>query len=88
MAVQNDANPAGPVHRALTALYEVKISTVFYLVSASLGLGLAGAQIDTTWVVVLFAVVWGVTVIAMLVLAARLLNEHLSQGRRRQLPHG
>ncbi len=96
MAVQNEtrsAGPAaskgpGPVHRALTALYEIRISTVFYLVSASLGLGLVAPQVQTEAVVVIFAVFWGVTVIAMLALSARMLSGRVGHGRHRRVAHG
>ncbi|WP_157536633.1 hypothetical protein [Kitasatospora mediocidica] len=76
---------AGMARGALTALYEIRIHTVFVLVAASLGLGLCAVQIETGWVVGLFAVVWGVTVIAMIALAARMLEERSGKGRHRRV---
>jgi hypothetical protein len=79
-----------PFRDILASIYHVKPMTVVWLVAASMGLGLVGAQVDTLWVVVLFSVFWGITVLAMLVLAARLLNEHSAasgNGRHRRVAH-
>ncbi|MDH6132030.1 hypothetical protein P3T37_001415 [Kitasatospora sp. MAA4] len=96
MEPMNDAGPAGPpaveaprepgmARRALTALYEIRIHTVFVLVAASLGLGLCAPQIETEWVVAIFAGFWAITVVAMIALAARMLEERPARGRHRRV---
>jgi hypothetical protein len=57
-------------------LLNVSPGAVFALVGVSMGLGLVGAQVETLWVLVVFSVFWGITVVAMLVLAARMVIEH------------
>ncbi|MFI9271025.1 hypothetical protein ACIGXM_10000 [Kitasatospora sp. NPDC052896] len=80
------AKKPGLLRRALEGLYNLRISTVFYWFWASLGLGLAGAQIQTKGVVVAFAVFWGITVIAMLGLAARMIGNWNAR-HHRPAPH-
>ncbi|GAB2702684.1 hypothetical protein GCM10010442_21100 [Kitasatospora kifunensis] len=49
--------------------------TVAILVGFSMGLGLIGAQVTTGWLLALFSVFWGVTVLAIMTLLARTLVE-------------
>ncbi|WP_035844861.1 hypothetical protein [Kitasatospora azatica] len=86
----NEPAEIHPFRDILDSLYHVSPMTVFWLVAASMGLGLVGAQVETLWMVVLFAVFWGITVVAMLVLAARLIAEHSATsggGRHRRVAH-
>ncbi|MFE9424082.1 hypothetical protein ACFYNO_14080 [Kitasatospora sp. NPDC006697] len=64
-----------PWHDILDAVWHVQPRTVLIMIGASMGLGLVGYQVETTWVVALFAVFWGLTVLAILVITARLLTE-------------
>lgn len=73
------------LRQTLNALYEIKIHTVFIMVATSLGLGLIAPQVTTIAVLVFFAVFWGATVIAMVVLAARMLNDRSGNGRHRRV---
>ncbi|PYC87386.1 hypothetical protein C7C46_04715 [Streptomyces tateyamensis] len=82
MAETPTANPGAakvhPFRDIRDRLLNVTPKAVFVLVAASMGLGLVGAQVQTFWVLVLFAIFWGITVVAMLVLAARMITEHES----------
>ncbi|MFE0462030.1 hypothetical protein ACFW1A_22555 [Kitasatospora sp. NPDC058965] len=69
-----------PFRDILDRLYHVTPGAVVVLVMISMGLGLVGAQVETLWVLVVFAVFWGITVAAMLVLAARMVTEHQATG--------
>ncbi|MDH6114911.1 hypothetical protein P3T36_001260 [Kitasatospora sp. MAP12-15] len=76
------------LRQTMRALYEIKIHTVFFMVAASLGLGLIAPQVSTIAVLVVFAVFWGATVIAMLALAARMMSARgAGNGRHRRVAH-
>ncbi|GAA1265363.1 hypothetical protein GCM10009665_63250 [Kitasatospora nipponensis] len=74
-----------PVRQALEAFWHIRPHTVFWLVSASLGLGLVAVQIETLWVLVVFSIFWGVTVAAMVAFTARTMSERPSPGRHRRV---
>ncbi|GAA1957316.1 hypothetical protein [Kitasatospora viridis] len=78
-----------PVRDMVDAAWHIRPITVLVMIGASMGLGLVGAQVATTWVVVLFAIFWGLTVVATLVLTARMLTErqHRDGGRHRRVAH-
>ncbi|WP_371483202.1 hypothetical protein [Kitasatospora sp. NBC_00315] len=65
----------GRMGRARKALLGVHPSTVFCLVALSLGLGAVAAQMYYLPLLVVFAMVWGVTVIAMMGITARWIEE-------------
>ncbi|MBP0448901.1 hypothetical protein J5Y04_05000 [Kitasatospora sp. RG8] len=57
-------------HRAWHALLSLTPTAVVLLVALSLGLGAIGSQTSWRWLV-LFSIVWGVTVIALVGMIAR-----------------
>jgi Flp pilus assembly protein TadB len=68
--------PAGPTLRgALRAVYHVPAWAVGFLILISMGFGLIAYQVNTLWYQVLFSIVWGITVLAMLSIATRWLVE-------------
>ncbi|QKW18262.1 hypothetical protein HUT16_03560 [Kitasatospora sp. NA04385] len=63
----------GPVRR-LTAWLTAKHNTsLVFLLALSLGLGLVAAQLTQLWLLIVFSVVWAVTIIAF---AAQFLGRH------------
>lgn len=76
-----------PIRDLLHGLYEMRPMTVWILVGFSMGLGLVGAQVTTPWLLALFSVFWGVTVLAILLLVARSLVERGSHHGPRRMAH-
>ncbi|MCX4744145.1 hypothetical protein OG455_01220 [Kitasatospora sp. NBC_01287] len=76
---------AHPAHDVVHEVAEIPTWAVVWMVGISMGLGLAAAQISTLWILILFSVFWGATVLAMLWWAARwVLHREGSGGWPRQ----
>ncbi|MFE1316077.1 hypothetical protein [Kitasatospora phosalacinea] len=54
----------GPFHRLTAWLTAKHNSSLVFLLALSLGLGLVAAQITQLWLLIVFSVVWAVTIIA------------------------
>ncbi|MGF1430591.1 hypothetical protein [Kitasatospora sp. LaBMicrA B282] len=76
-----------PFRDMLHAIAQAPTWAVLWLVGISMGLGLVGYQVTTLWVLILFAVVWGVTVLAVLGWTARWIMQHEGGGRHRRVAH-
>ncbi|MDH6120352.1 hypothetical protein [Kitasatospora sp. GAS204B] len=76
-----------PARDVLQSIAQAPTWAVLWLVGVSMGLGLVGAQVGTLWVLVLFSIVWGVTVLAMLGWVARWFVQHEGGGRHRRMAH-
>ncbi|MFB7383335.1 hypothetical protein ACFC6U_37855 [Kitasatospora purpeofusca] len=63
------AHPS-PAHRAWHWLCSLTPTAVVFLVGLSIGLGAIGTQASLTWLIV-FSIVWGVTVLALVGVVAR-----------------
>ncbi len=68
--------------RAWTAFTEIHPSTVFFLVALSLGLGAVAPQMSYLPLLVVFAVVWGVTVVALMGTVSRWIEHGRHHGGR------
>ncbi|MFF2040456.1 hypothetical protein ACFVVX_08520 [Kitasatospora sp. NPDC058170] len=71
-----DTGPDAPehpgwAHRAWHGLLSVGPTTVLFLLALSLGLGMAAAQITLLPVLVVFSIVWAVTLVALIGVIAR-----------------
>ncbi|GLW70954.1 hypothetical protein Kpho02_32530 [Kitasatospora phosalacinea] len=54
----------GPFHRLVAWLTAKHNSSLVFLLGLSLGLGLVAAQINQLWLLIVFSVVWAVTIVA------------------------
>ncbi|MFF4345330.1 hypothetical protein ACFY00_36150 [Kitasatospora sp. NPDC001540] len=54
----------GPFHRLVALLTAKHNSSLVLLLGLSLGLGLVAAQINQLWLLIVFSVVWAVTIVA------------------------
>ncbi|MFC8721966.1 hypothetical protein [Kitasatospora sp. NPDC057198] len=63
----------GALHRFTAWLTAKHNSSLVFLLALSLGLGLVAAQIGQLWLLIVFSVVWAVTIVAF---AAQFLGRH------------
>ncbi|MFI6448303.1 hypothetical protein [Kitasatospora sp. NPDC050543] len=85
--VGNDRGRGGLLYRVRTALAGVGNTEVVLLLGLSLGLGAVGAQVASLPVLVVFSVVWGVTVVALVGLALRWIGASADRSRQRASSH-
>ncbi|MGW4806737.1 hypothetical protein [Kitasatospora sp. NPDC004272] len=63
----------GAFHRFAAWLNAKHNTSLVFLLALSLGLGLVAAQLDQLWLLIVFSVVWAVTIVAF---AAQFLGRH------------
>jgi hypothetical protein len=70
----------GPLQRVLKSIRDVHPATVFFLVALSLGLAGVAVQMYYLPLLVVFAVVWGVTVVALMGTMSRWISNSQRHG--------
>ena len=73
----------GRPQRVLKSIRDVHPATVFFLVALSLGLAGVAVQMYYLPLLVVFAVVWGVTVVALMGTVSRWISNNQRHGHRR-----
>ncbi|WP_329560916.1 hypothetical protein [Kitasatospora sp. NBC_01266] len=81
--LERDSQNVHPFRDVVQSIAQAPTWAVLWLVGVSMGLGLVGAQVETLWVLVLFSIVWGVTVLAVLGWLARWIAHHEGGGGQR-----
>ena len=77
------AKRPGWTKREMKVIRDVHPATVFFLVALSLGLAAVAVQMYYLPLLVVFAVVWGVTVVALMGTVSRWVSNNQRHGHRR-----
>ncbi|RAJ44907.1 hypothetical protein K353_01484 [Kitasatospora sp. SolWspMP-SS2h] len=83
-ATATGAPQSNPIRRMAAWLTAKHNSSLVFLLALSLGLGLVAPQVGQLWLLVVFSVVWGVTIVAF---AAQFVGRHEHAHPRHAHPH-